>query len=379
MKNEKIDKQLEEIDVETTDSPDIIPIDTRETFSKKRRNETPSVKKDGRKEELNTKIESSVAEVEERFTQGCECASSCFEDLTAEDVYKHRLNVAELTKEEHDMYLMGVTMASLANRQQTHRNKERQRQRATYVYQGRKVCLEAFLYLENVTQYHLKIIRNHLMRNGVTPRVHGNMGKKPYNAFSLDMYKGAESFLKQLLAGHHDKSKPVLMAGQTRRSIYNQFIESGMGETGNGKIMGFSTFRHFMNKQFPSIKFHTSPKPHGIQKTAELPSSKSPKKLLKQSQKLTKLCDPNSFSILTDPLEILVPNQSIAYKFVSNSNGEVVENQTFTIVQQQNNDEDHHDSKMQAAYFISQVPNVVEVELLEQAIETDDNQNREWI
>ncbi len=114
-------------------------------------------------DQSNEEIENSVEQVRSRFEYGCECTESCFKHLDPESVFKHRLNVAELTKEEHDMYLMGVTMACLANRKHTHRNKERQRQRASYVYQGRRVCLDSFLYLENVTQYHLKRIRNHVM------------------------------------------------------------------------------------------------------------------------------------------------------------------------------------------------------------------------
>lgn len=218
-------------------------------------------------------IENSVEQVKNRFEHGCECAESCFKHLDPDSVFKHRLNVAELTKEEHDMYLMGLTMACLgkfviikstkpnikltliiANRKHTHRNKERQRQRASYVYQGRRVCLDSFLYLENVTQYHLKRIRNHVMTHGVTPRVHGNIGKKPHNTFSLDMYKYAEHFVKEFLKAYsNDTTKAITLTGETKSSIYSKFKEFGVHP--NGKIMGFTTFRHFMQKQFPNVKY----------------------------------------------------------------------------------------------------------------------------
>jgi hypothetical protein len=96
--------------------------------------------------------------------------------LNAELVYRHRLNIAELTKAEQDMYLMGVTMASITNPETTVKQKERQRLRAQYVYHGKKVCLDAFLYLENCTHYQLKRIRKHVMTHGVVPRIHGNQG-----------------------------------------------------------------------------------------------------------------------------------------------------------------------------------------------------------
>jgi len=114
-----------------------------------------------------------------RFKLGCECVeSNCFAGLSAELVYRHRLNIAELTKAEQDMYLMGVTMASLTNPETTVKQKERQRLRAQYVFHGKKVCLDAFLYLENCTHYQLKRIRKHVMTHGVVPRTHGNQGNE---------------------------------------------------------------------------------------------------------------------------------------------------------------------------------------------------------
>lgn len=156
------DKQLELIDVESTDMLDTDEelIRTNKLDSNKCYTDSQTADND---DQSNEEIENSVEQVRNRFEYGCECSESCFKHLDPDSVFKHRLNVAELTKEEHDMYLMGVTMACLANRKQTHRNKERQRQRASYVYQGRRVCLDSFLYLENVTQYHLKRIRNHVM------------------------------------------------------------------------------------------------------------------------------------------------------------------------------------------------------------------------
>lgn len=60
---------------------------------------------------------------------------------------RHRLNIAELTKGEHDMYLMGVTMACMADPGVTAKQRKRRRLRAQYVYQGRKVgFLKAFDY-----------------------------------------------------------------------------------------------------------------------------------------------------------------------------------------------------------------------------------------
>lgn len=210
-----------------------------------------------------TKLEESAAQVKERFKRGCECQDeSCFRGLNPESVYKHRLNIAELTKAEHDMYLMGVTMACIANPDTTVRNKERRRLRAQYVYQGRRVCLDAFLYLENCTHYQLKRIRKHVMTHGVAPRVHGNHGKKPHNTFSLDIYRHATEFLKQYLE-QHSGLKDILNTKQaiqlpwdvTRKNLHEAYREYGQIIDPGIKLMGYSTFRHFMKEQFPHVKF----------------------------------------------------------------------------------------------------------------------------
>lgn len=168
------------------------------------------------------------------------------------------------------MYLMGITMASLANPAETSRHKVRRRLRACYVYQGRKVCLEAFLYLENVTHYQLKRIRQHVMTHGVAPRIHGNVGKKPYNTFTLDIYKHATNFLKEYLKQHANSpkdvqpsgegkkgSKTIIIQGDSRKHLFEAYKEYGEILEPGVKLMGYSTFRAFMKDQFPHVKFAT--------------------------------------------------------------------------------------------------------------------------
>ncbi|KAJ9590944.1 hypothetical protein L9F63_016042 [Diploptera punctata] len=230
-----------------------------------------------------TRLEENAQEVRERFEKGCECQEeNCFKGLSPEYVYRHRLNIAELTKAEHDMYLMGVTMAVLTNPEETVRHKERRRLRAQYVFQGRRVCLDAFLYLENCTHYQLKRIRKHVMTHGVAPRIHGNHGKKPHNTFSLDIYRHATSFLRHFILRNtpgnntnqnvpsqqtnssnvKSKSKSAiktpplyLPADITRKTIHNAYREYCEHFEPSIKVMGYSTFRHFMKEQFPHVKF----------------------------------------------------------------------------------------------------------------------------
>lgn len=293
---------MEVIDVEATD---VDPLFSYEECSlEKNKAKSKGKSKDSKHEHVNSEIETCSAEVQTKLKIGCECGNDCFKDLDADGVYKHRLNIAELSKEEHDMYLMGVTMASLQNRQQTTRKKERQRQRASYVYHGRRVCLDAFLYLENVSVYHLKIIRSHVMSNGVTPRVHGNIGKKPHNSYSLDAYKCAETFVKNLLSNKFKvdvaPTKPIIVGGISRMGIYEKFKESG--HYPNEKLMGFGTFRHFMSKQFPLIKFSKKTAAERDSKTSVIVPLCNSKEILIRSRN-NKSQNKNSVKVKTKPVK----------------------------------------------------------------------------
>ena len=63
--------------------------------------------------------------------------NGCFLDLDPHVVLKHRLNIEELTKTEHDLYMMGVTMACLGNPAETSTHKERKKLRAKYRFMVR--------------------------------------------------------------------------------------------------------------------------------------------------------------------------------------------------------------------------------------------------
>lgn len=211
-----------------------------------------------------TKLEDSVSQVLQRFEHGCECHDDrCFKGLNPEVIYRHRLNIAELTKAEHDMYLMGVTMACLTDPNQTAKNTERRRLRAQYVYQGRRVCLDAFLYLENCTHYQIKRIRKHLITHGVTPRVHGNHGKIPHNTFSLDIYQIATEYLKIFINKQEKKLKiktgkntPLHLSSEiTKKTVHNYYKDYAKNKSPTTKVLGYSTFCKFMKVQFPQVKF----------------------------------------------------------------------------------------------------------------------------
>lgn len=172
--------------------------------------------------------------------------------MDPELVYRHRLNIAELSKSEQDFYLMGIVRALLMD--PSNIGVKRQRKRSSYSYQGKKVCLFAFLYLENISLYSMKKIRSHVMTNGVVAVQHGNSHKIPHNAFPLDLYKRVETFLKIHLSDKQQSSKTVIL-DQPLSKVYQAYKDF---DADADQHMGYSTFRTFFKKQFPHVRLANS-------------------------------------------------------------------------------------------------------------------------
>ena len=93
----------------------------------------PAKKKSLTKAEIAKYTDANVLEVAEKLKNGCDCPDNCLaiRGFDPEMIYKHRLNIQDLTKAEHDMYLMGQTVACTQPKE-TEEGKERKKMRAKY-------------------------------------------------------------------------------------------------------------------------------------------------------------------------------------------------------------------------------------------------------
>ena len=63
------------------------------------------------------------------------------------------------------------------------------RARLTYAFDSREICEGAFCFGHGIGDFSLRALKKHLRNNGITPRVHGNNGKKPVHAHTrMDIF-----------------------------------------------------------------------------------------------------------------------------------------------------------------------------------------------
>jgi hypothetical protein len=256
------------------------------------------------KDYSQTTLETSSEEVAEKLSKGCECAVSCFQGLDPETVYRHRLSIAELTKNEQDFYLMGIVRAALVD--PNDRGDKRQRKRSNYSHLGKKVCLFAFLYLENVTVYHLKKVRTHVLKNGVVSIEHGNSHKIPHNAFPLDIYKTVDNFLRGHLNIDKSSNKTVTLT-QPLSKIYQEYKENFKDSI---QIMGYTTFRTFFRKRFPNVRLSNQ---QPVKSTSTTITSQHHRfELIESKRDEEDICTNTNDLVYYDEEEIEIPEDEIS-------------------------------------------------------------------
>ena len=133
-----------------------------------------------------TRSASSEDESDEELTEeamvmrkGCGCSVNHFAALDAGEVRSHRLSCLELEKAELDGVIIGRLAASVVPGQVTARGKQRSRDRFSYTFGGRKVCVRTFRYVHAIGKDRLTNLQTHYKEKGVEPRVRAwEQGKK---------------------------------------------------------------------------------------------------------------------------------------------------------------------------------------------------------
>src|SRR6185369_3740427 len=114
---------------------------------------------------------------------GCGCGCSCSSRIPKEEFAELRESFQALSKIEQDIFLMAQIKAMDGGSISTSRclkKKTRSNKRTFYHWDHNTLlCQETYLNMLGIGRTYFEIIRNHLINNGLLPRIHGNIKRMP--------------------------------------------------------------------------------------------------------------------------------------------------------------------------------------------------------
>ena len=198
--------------------------------------------------------------------KGCGCSVNHFAALDAGEVRSHRLSCLELEKAELDGVIIGRLAASVVPGQVTARGKQRSRDRFSYTFGGRKVCVRTFRYVHAIGKDRLTNLQTHYKEKGVEPRVHGNKGRRPRHAILYEQVKNVVTFLERYAEAHGipqpaaprgraDVPPTYLPASHNKQAVYAHYKK--MCTAAGERVLGVSSFKDVWLKCMPHLKVMT--------------------------------------------------------------------------------------------------------------------------
>ena len=191
-------------------------------------------------------MESSLADVEERRTRGCDCRrGNCFLNASAEDLKTARNLTEELDKASHLTFISGK-LDTLANCGETLQHASAARRAATsrarvsyrYEVNRTKVCSAVILFAYSVSRDELHTVQSHLDAGIVVPVPHGNVGVKLWHAVTAEEVTKVRDFILNYASinglpqpsaprGHNVAAPTYLPSVSTKKLIHALYMKAG--------------------------------------------------------------------------------------------------------------------------------------------------------
>ena len=173
----------------------------------------------------------------QKISQGCGCKKNCFEQFQENVIYDNVLNISEMDKDQRELVIMSNFEIKHKDSTSTKRGLNRKQYHCVFRFNGREVCRETFKVAYNFGEVSLRNIVSHVKTHGVVPRVHGNRGKKPHNAFNFDDIMRMVTFIRNYADEHgmplpapehgRDTLPPIyLPSSDTKMNVHKKYQEA---------------------------------------------------------------------------------------------------------------------------------------------------------
>ena len=107
------------------------------------------------------------------------------------------------------MALTGQLIALTSDLENGSHPAERERSITSYLHCGLRVCRNTFRFLHGVGSHRVKALKSHYLTNGLVSRRHGNTGRVPRNALSLEDVQHVVQFIL-----HYSEANGILLPGR---------------------------------------------------------------------------------------------------------------------------------------------------------------------
>jgi hypothetical protein len=142
-------------------------------------------------EKLNEKNEKAKNYIINILKGDC-CNKKCLEKIIQEVAILRYQNYINLTKDQQNMFLMGIISTSTRNSTTSTSDYLTM----VYVFDGVDICNNAFLKLYCLSKNRFAALKNHYKNNDIIPRIHLSKGKKVSHKLTFETILKVLTFLK---------------------------------------------------------------------------------------------------------------------------------------------------------------------------------------
>ena len=200
--------------------------------------------------------EMTVADIERAVAEGCGCRNeNHFSALPAQSIVTIQRQVREAKSRDKDIFLLGMLTAGQHEEEIAHAGHSAsaaRRERVTfqYIVKGQNVCRNVFCTVNGVGSTRLKRLQRHVRDGVCIPQVHANVGKTPWNKYSLAAKERAMEFITNYASvfgmpvpaaqrGRANTDPTYLPSSCTFQSVWTLYCQAQQGDE---ETMGYHTF-----------------------------------------------------------------------------------------------------------------------------------------
>ena len=201
-------------------------------------------------------------------TTGCQCNKKCSTQFSSQYILEARAHCFDLSHGELDMVILGQLFASTNKSvsvavESRHTEKERQKGHTTYYHAGKAVCIKTFRFLHTVGEKRLKNLQKNFKENGLTPRIHGNVHRRPKHSLSFRCTEYVVRFLLNYaeqhalllpgrIPGYSRSDIKLLPSSISKRTVWRTYQQASGAES-NVRNVAYSTFCRLWRTLLPSV------------------------------------------------------------------------------------------------------------------------------